>query len=149
MYNENIKYHPRMLELRLALVYDSLYHAFGNKNSIEIIKGFCESLKIDYACIDLVLRNYSKVMKLSKFNRAEHNRQVIVMGESWGETKSYVGRVYLNGIKGIYSNYSDIGVDDNFLSSLDKYTAVLAEEYDINNVKNFLENFNSLINLFS
>lgn len=138
-----------MLELRLTLIYDNLYNAYGSANSVSIIKAFCEALKIDYECIDMVLRNHSRVKRLSKLNRKEYNKQVFVLGECWEESKRYTSRVYLNGITGIYNNYGDIEINDTFLGRLDHYVVYLDDDYKINNVKNFLENFNSLINLFS
>ena len=149
MHSDNVKYHPRMLELRLCLIYDNLYNVYGGVNALFIIKGFCEALKIDYSCIDDVLRNHSKVKRLSKSNRKEFNNQVFVLGECWDETKNYTSRVYLNGITGAYKNYSNIKVDDEFIRKLDKYVFCLDTEYKINNVKNFLENFNWLIRIFS
>lgn len=149
MYSDNVKYHPRMLELRLCLIYDNLYDIYGGVNSVEVIKGFCDALKIDFNCINEVLRNHSRVKRLSKSNRKEFNTQVFVLGECWDETKSYTSRVYLSGITGAYKNYNNIQVDDDFLRKLDTYVFCLDNEYKINNVKNFLENFNWLIRLFS
>ena len=45
MHSDNVKYHPRMLELRLCLIYDNLYNVYGGVNALFIIKGFCEALK--------------------------------------------------------------------------------------------------------
>lgn len=148
MYGENIKYHPRMLELRVCIIYDNLYDIFGGANAFEIIKGFCEALKIDFSCVDEVLRNHSRIKRLSKSNRKEYNTQVFVLGECWEENKNYTSRVYLKGLKGAYRNYNDITVDDTFLAKLDNYVICLDSDYKINNVKNFLINFNWLVRLF-
>lgn len=148
MYGDNIKYHPRMLELRVCIIYDNLYDIFGGANAYELIKSFCQSLKIDFRCVDEVLRNHSRVKRLSKSNRKEYNAQIFILGEAWEENKNYTSRVYLKGLKGAYKNYNNIAVDDTFLHKLDSYTVCLDSDYKINNVKNFLINFNWLVKLF-
>lgn len=147
--DDELKYNPRLLEVRLTIIYDKLYKEFGGMIAYDIIMGLCKAFSVDEECITGVINNFTKIKRLKIYDPIQWNRLVMFVCHLWGEKKLYVGRVYLMNMRGMYTDYYNEMMTEQDIENMKNQVVYLDTSYKINNVRNFLDNLHTLRGIYS
>lgn len=93
---ENLKYHPRVLELRVSLIHSMFVMEFGSEKTQLLFKEFCDIATINYTVIASMLGRKRQILKLNTIDKLRYRQEVLIMGLAWGETRENIGKKYLN-----------------------------------------------------
>lgn len=89
------RWHPRMLELRIIVVFNILARAYGINEATNYFKTLCHLFRIDWARISAIVNSAFAVRKMEKAQKKRFRQEVIFMGLVWGESKFYIAKYYL------------------------------------------------------
>ena len=102
-----IKYHPRILELRVTLIHSVFVLEFGTEKAMLLFREFCDIAMINYTIISSIIGRKHQILGMNRTDRLRYRQEVIAMGLAWGETREGTGAKYLNISRSyLYTGYS-------------------------------------------
>lgn len=142
---DNYKKHPRILELRLAVVHTLFTQEYGSEKTAHLFKTLCDISRINWTTISSIINRKDAVLLMSGKDRTRYRQEIVFMGTCFGENRIYIGKKYLGLSKRMMYEYKDRALDPNYFVNetwLDglNYSVVLAgvDAYRID-LERFLE----------
>ena len=146
--------HPRILEVRLILLFDLFEREFGYNGVMDIFYGLCQGFKRNKDLLDTVLNRRFDIKRKSKTSVVKWRQEVMFMGLCYGETPYKIAKNYLLvDPSNFYRKSRDVTYDpnvfvtDEWLRALDDEPKVAGSPIYRNEIKGFLEIINSLTNV--
>jgi hypothetical protein len=149
---DKYKNHPRVLEVRLILLFDIFEREFGYNGVMDIFNGICVGFKRSKELLDTVLARRFDIKRKSKTRRIKWRQEVMFMGMCYGETPYKIAKYYLLiSPQTLYMNREmndpRYFVTDEWLRDLDDEPVVAGNLLYRNEIKGFLEVIDSLTNV--
>lgn len=150
---EKYKTHPRVLEIRLILLYDLFEREFGLNKAENIFENFIKMFKCQEAPIKAVLNKRFDIKRGSMNSRKRTWRQeVIFMGMCYGESTYKMCKDFLGITPSNLYNQSELYdpksfITQDWLAKLDKQTNSSFENFTRVEINRFLEGINGLTNV--
>lgn len=150
---EKYRTHPRVLEIRLILLYDMFEREFGVAKAQEIFDGFIKMFKCQDAPIRAVLNKRFDIKRGNANTRKRMWRQeVIFMGMCYNETTYKMCKDFLNISPTNLYNQKDLYDPKNFLTEewldkLDRETSSSFGTFSRLEISRFLDGITSLTNV--
>lgn len=146
------KRHPRILEVRLILLFDLFEREFGYNGVMNIFDGLCIGFKRSKELLDTVLARRFDIKRKSKTSKIKWRQEVIFMGMCYGETPYKVAKNYLlihpsNFYMNREINDPKEFVTDEWLMDLDDECKIAGNKLYRDEIKGFLEIIDSLSNV--
>lgn len=153
---EKYKTHPRILEVRLILLFDILEREYGYNNVMDIFQGLCIGFKRNKDLLDMVLAKRFDIKRKSKTNKIKWRQEVTFMGMCYGESNYKIAKSYLMVSPANYYRTTSahtynpkVFVTEDWLRSLDDEVKITGAPAYRNEVKGFLEVIDGLSNVLS
>lgn len=149
---EKYKRHPRVLEIRLILLFDLFEREFGYMNVMSIFDGLCIGFKRSKELLDTVLNRRFDIKRKSKTSRIKWRQEVMFMGLCYGESPYKIAKYYLLiAPQNLYMNKEMNDprhfVTDEWLRDLDDEPVIAGNKLYRDEIKGFLEVIDSLTNV--
>lgn len=153
-----IKYrkHPRILEIRLILLYDLFEREFGYNGVVDLFTGLCIGFKREKYLLDSIINQRFDVKRKSKNDKIKWKQELLFMGMCYGETPYRVAKKYCNVTPSAFytartKHYYDPEqfITDEWLMSLDDECKIATSQMYRNEVKAFLEAIEGLSNVLN
>lgn len=94
--NMAYKRHPRVLELRIILVFNNLVRNYTYNRAIEILESLCDITKTNFKNIITIVNNDYNIRRLSKTNKERWFQELIFMGALYNESRYFVAEKWLS-----------------------------------------------------
>jgi len=146
------KYHPRILEVRLILLFDLFTKEFGFNGAKEIFSGLCYGLRRNFDVLDMIINRRFDVKRYSKTAVYHWRQEVIFMGMCYGETPYKIAKDYLMIApanmyrKNAFCNPDDF-LTDEWLRNLDDEIFIAGGKMYRDEVSEFLEVIDGITNV--
>jgi hypothetical protein len=95
------RYHPRILELRLAMIKLQLNRQYGDEASMLYLKQIADMFQCNWTLLVNIFTKDHKIASNPQISVKRRKQEIIFMGELYGETRTYISQHYL----GMSSNY--------------------------------------------
>lgn len=150
---ENYKFHPRVMELRLAIIKRAIDRQYGEEMSMNILKMFAEMFQCNWTLLIGVFNKDNKIFNQTAESPKRKKQEIIFMGALYGETRYQIAKQYLNmSINYLYQMKKDHNPDlfatPEWLSALDDEVQVCGVRSYGNEAKRFLVAFDSFVGIF-
>lgn len=89
------KEHPRILELRLILLFSVVATEYGHNKAVEIFKSLSEIFRVDFTKLHTVINAMPSIKRMRTTDKYRYRQEVIFMGRLFNETRSDVATKYL------------------------------------------------------
>jgi hypothetical protein len=146
--------HPRILEVRLILLFDLFEREFGYNGVMDIFNGLCVGFKRSKELLDTVLARRFDIKRKSKTSKVKWRQEVMFMGLCYGETPYKIAKNYLLLTpSNFYRKSKDdtynpkVFVTDEWLRDLDDEAKIASNKLYRDEIKGFLEIIDSLTNV--
>lgn len=146
--------HPRVLEVRLILLFDLFEREFGYNGVMNIFDGLCIGFKRSKELLDTVLARRFDIKRKSKTSKVKWRQEVMFMGMCYGETPYKIAKNYLLiSPSNLYRKSDAIVYDprtfvtDEWLRDLDDEAKIATNKLYRDEIKGFLEVIDSLTNV--
>lgn len=145
------KNHPRVLEIRLAVLFGILQHEYGYDGAMKLVSSICNSFNRNMDILNVILNKRFDIRRKSKTNRSLWIQEVVFMGLCYDETYYKIAKDYLlvtpsNFYRSNVTNNYNVStfLTDEWLRNLDDEVKVTGSLVYRNEVKAFLETVDSL-----
>lgn len=91
-----LKFHPRIVELRIIGIFNILANEYGVNETTEYLKNMCFLMRVEWSKISAILNSQYQIRALEKRDLRRFRQEVITAGLSWGESRWYTAQTYLN-----------------------------------------------------
>ena len=148
--------HPRILEVRLILLFDLFEREFGYNGVMDIFNGLCVGFKRSKELIDIVLARRFDIKRKSKTAKVKWRQEVMFMSLCYGETPYKISKDYLLlSPSNFYRKSKDdtydpkVFVTDEWLRDLDDEVKFAGNATYRSEIKGFLEIIDSVTNVLT
>lgn len=150
---QKFKYHPRIMELRLALIKGQIDRQYGEDTSIMLLKMMSDMFQCNWSLLLGVFNKDYKILTYPSVTTKRKKQEIIFMGCLYGETRYYISDHYLN----MSSNYlyqtkgehnSDIFANEEWTSKLDDEIMSCGVRAYALEAKRFLVAFDNFVGIF-
>lgn len=93
---QKYKDHPRILELRIIMIYRNIANEYGVNKATELFQALSKIMNVDWQKINGIINNVYKIRRLEKLDRKRFRQEVVFMGHIYGESKYFIAQNYLN-----------------------------------------------------
>lgn len=151
---EKYKRHPRILEVRLILLFDMLEREFGYNGARDIFMGIAQGLKRNKDLLDVILSKRFDIKRKAKTNIYKWRQEVMFMGICYGDKVSKIAKDYMSISpvnmyrKNTYSN-PDEYITDEWLRSLDEEVYLTGSTIYRNEVSAYIDGVEGIANVLS
>jgi hypothetical protein len=140
------KEHPRMLELRMTMIFGVVATEYGHNKAMFIFKKLSEMFRIDFSKLTTVLNTLPSINMLRKKDKWRFRQEVMFLGRLHNETKQEIASKYLQKhYTTIYRqpNVHDVDtfVNQEWLDGLDNNVVICGVEAYRLEVIRFIEDF--------
>jgi len=147
----DLKYHPRILELRFVLIYDVWFSEYSARAS-EVLEYVGLLTRCDLARLRQISNQYFNIRRLAKTDRTRFAREVILMGLVWGESRYAAAKKFLNFKPETAYNerYNPANwLTTEFIEALDEEVQVCGVAGYANELKRFLTELEQFLQLLN
>jgi len=121
--------HPRILELRLIMIYKSLTENYDANTASNLFKDLCDVFRLNWTLISGILNRNFEIRRLSKKNKKRYQQEVVFMGVLFNETRYYIAQQYLGiAVSSIYRNSMNLKperfLSQEWLDELDEHVVI-------------------------
>ena len=92
---KHLKYHPRMLELRVSAIHSNFVADIGLERTNEFFRHFCDVFNVNHTVISSLLGRKHMITKMNITNKVRYRQELLIMGLAWGEGISETSLKYL------------------------------------------------------
>lgn len=148
------KYHPRIMEIRLALIRSVLIRQYGDEIATEILKNLSIMFGCNWAVLVGVFQKGNRILNHPAVDTNRKRQEVIFMGYLYEESRLMVARQYLN----MSANYlyqdktkhnAEVFATQDWLDLLQEEAVVCGVRSYATETKRFLLHFDSFISVFT
>lgn len=130
---EPYKLHPRVVELRLVLMFDAIAREYDVNVAMDYFRLLCQAFRVNWTFISGILNKRYDILRGSNRRGPLFKQQVIFMGTVYGDSRYHISERFLNVTSGyMYRKQFSPNefVTEEFLETLD-------EEVTLCGVKNY------------
>lgn len=143
---QKYKVHPRILELRVILIFRNLINEYGLNKATELFKMLCTLMTVDWQKMNGLVNNVFKIRRLEKTNKERFRQEVVFMGNLYGESKYFIAENYLNvNVDTLYRKSNNLKLedflDDDWLNELDSNVTICGIPQYALEAQRFIEAF--------
>lgn len=124
---EKYQRHPRILELRIVLVFTNLANAYNYNTAMDFFQALCKIFQCNWQLLSGILNNVYNIRSLEKKDKLRFRQEAIFMGILFNETRYSIVKNYLDlSLPSIYKkelNYENY-VTQDWLDKLDANIAI-------------------------
>jgi len=93
-----VKYrtHPRILELRLAMLHKLLSEEYSSEVAIKYMHSLCDLFRCNWNVINHIINNVYNIRQMSKESKQRWRQELVLMGITLNETRYAIAKRYLN-----------------------------------------------------
>jgi hypothetical protein len=148
-----LRTHPRVVEIKLVLLHETMCMNWGAAKGTELMKTFADFFRIEWSKINAILTQ-AHVIKGARGKKRRYFKQEVVFSASvYNEPKWYIATHYLNVSPAYYyrrNNYYRLEkfVTDEWIRNLDSGVMVCGIEGLRLEAIKFLENFAQFMEVF-
>lgn len=140
------KEHPRMLELRLILLFSIVATEYGHNKAVTIFQKLSEIFRTDFAKLQTVINSMPSIQQMRRTDKWRYRQEVIFLGHLYNETRGTVATKYLQVHYTTIYRMPEVHRLDNFvtqrwLDQLDDSVVICGVEAYRLEVLRFLEDF--------
>lgn len=138
--------HPRLLEIKLIVIFDILEREMGYERTMSLIEHLCKDFNCNYSNLVAIIGRRFNIKQYSKKDKIRWRQEVIFLGTLEDLTPNKIATDYL-GLHSstLYTNRDiydiDNFVDKEWLDKLDETVTLCGTETYRNEVKRILEVF--------
>jgi hypothetical protein len=88
--------HPRVLELRLAMLFKMLSEEYDPETANRHLHNLCEIFRCNWNVINQIVNNVYTIRKISRDNRVRWRQELVFMGMTTNESRYRIAYRYLN-----------------------------------------------------
>ena len=149
---EKYKRHPRILEVRLILLFDLFTKEFGFNGAKQIFSGLCYGLRRNNDVLDMIINRRFDIKRKSKTDIYKWRQEVVFMGICYGESMYKIAKDYLmistiNMYRDNKFSNPDEFVTDEWLRSLDDEVFIAGGQMYRDEVEAFLDVIDGMTNV--
>jgi len=149
---EKYKRHPRILEIRLILLFDMFEKEFGFIGTKQLFSGLCKGMRRNEDVLDMIINRRFDIKRKSKTNRYKWRQEVLFMGLCYGETLYKIAKDYLSiDVSNMYKNNAycnpDTFLTDEWLRNLDDEVFIAGGHMYQDEVNSFLDTIEGMTNV--
>lgn len=147
------RYHPRVLELRLALIKAQIERQYGDETSMIYLKQMAEMFQCNWSLLVGIFMKDHKIISNPNIPAKRRKQETIFMGELYNETRHYISNHYLK----MSSNYlyqskgehsPEHFATEEWLKELDGEVVAIGVRAYALEAKRFVIAFDSLVGIF-
>ena len=146
--------HPRILEVRIILLFDLFEREFGYNGVMDIFNGLCVGFKRSKDLLDSVIARRFDIKRKSKTTKVKWRQEVMFMGMCYGEKPYKIAKNYLCLSPSNFYRTSkedtynpNVFITDEWLRDLDDEAKVAMNKVYRDEIKGFLEAINGITNV--
>jgi len=93
-----VKYrtHPRVLELRLAMLHKLLSEEYSTEIAVKYLHSMCDLFRCNWNVINQIINNVYNIRQMSKESKKRWRQELVFMGMTLNETRYGIAKRYLN-----------------------------------------------------
>lgn len=126
-----LKKHPRLVELRFALLYDDLIRSFGVEATTGLLSSIASAFLINNSIISALITKRIDIIAMRRTNKERFRQEVILLGKTLGYTDTDIATKLLKVSRQTYYSHGkhvydiDEFLTNEWISELDYNTTVL------------------------
>lgn len=93
---EPYRYHPRIMELRIAMMHKVIVDEYDNETAIKYFQALCNMFRCNWSIINQIVNNVYNIRRMSKEDKKRYRQEIIFMGMCNNETRYRIAQRYLN-----------------------------------------------------
>jgi hypothetical protein len=150
---DKYKYHPRILELRLASFKMQLARQYGEEHSMELLQKFAEMFQCNWSLLVGIFNKDNKIINGTTIGAKRKKQEIIFMGNLYNETRYHISKHYLGmSINYLYQLRSEHNPEafatEEWLEELDSEILICGVRAHANEAKRFIISFDALVGVF-
>lgn len=150
---EHYKFHPRVMELRLAMIKTQIDRQYGEEVAMNFLKLLSDMFQCNWTLLVGVFNKDRKIVNHDSTTPKRRKQEIIFMGALYDETRYHIAKHYLDvSINYLYQSSVDHNpekfADDEWLKQLDDEVLVCGVRSYANEAKRFLVSFDNFIGVF-
>lgn len=152
---EKYKKHPRILEIRIILLFDMLERELGYNGVNNLLRGICYGYNRHKDILDIVLSRRYAITRSSRENKRRWKQEVIFTCLCFGESYYNIGKNYLSVASSNFYRKDEHSLNinafltDEWLKKLDDEVFIAGGEMYRKEIISFLEIVEGLADAFS
>lgn len=140
------KEHPRMLELRMILIFSVVATEYGHNKAMTIFKKLSEIFRNDFAKLSTVINSMPSITSMKRNNKWRWRQEVLFLGRLNNETRAetaakYLQKHYTTVYRQPELNNPEYFINQDWLDGLDDNVIICGVEAYRLEVLRFLEDF--------
>jgi hypothetical protein len=150
---EKYKFHPRIMELRLAMIKKQLERQYGEEVAMNFLKTLSDMFQCNFTLLVTVFNRDNKILNQMPISMKRKKQEIILMGHLYNETRYYISHHYLH----MSTNYlyqsklqhnPEIYSTEEFLAMLDDEVLACGVRAYAIEAKRFIVSFDNFIGVF-
>lgn len=147
------KYHPRIMELRLATYKMQLERQYGEAQAMEMLQKLADLFQCNWTLLVGVFNKTQKIINYTSVNQKRKKQEIIFMGYLHDETRYYIAKHYLGmSINYLYQMKEEHNPDEyaseDWLTQLDDEIIVCGVRSHATEAKRFIISFDNMLGVF-
>jgi len=147
------KYHPRIMELRLALIKAQIERQYGEEVAMSFLKLLSDMFQCNWTLLVGVFNKDKKIINHEKTTSRRKKQEVIFMGALYDETRYHIAKHYLDvSVNYLYQSSKEHNPErfttDDWLRQLDDEVMVCGVRTHGLEAKRFLLAFDGFMSVF-
>lgn len=148
------KFHPRLMEIKISLIYSLMVREYGETRSPHIFKALCEMINVSFPVMNGIIAKGGLILSNAIVDDVRRKQEIILVGELWDETRykvstkyfGYSSPNYLYQNKELY-NFENF-ISEEWLESLDTEVLVCGLPAVSKTAQQFLIGFEEFMDIF-
>lgn len=150
---EKYKFHPRVMELRMAMIKNQLERQYGEEVAMNLLKMLSDMFQCNWSLLVSVFNKDSKIMNHTSVGPKRKKQEIILMGHLYNETRYYISKHYLS----MSTNYlyqskfqhnPEVYADESWLEPMDSEVLACGVRAYALEAKRFIVSFDSFLGVF-
>ena len=124
---EQYQNHPRILELRIILMFKTISKAYDYNTAIDLFQALSKVFRCNWQLVNGIINNVYNIRALEKRNKIRFRQEVVFMGLLYNETRYVAVKNYLDlSLPAVYAKYLQYEnfVTRDWLDELDQHIAI-------------------------
>lgn len=147
------KYHPRIMEMRLALIKNLLARQYGDEMTASLLQSLATMFQCNWSILNGIFNKDYRILNHPALGTLRKKQEIVFMGELYGETRYRIANTYLNMSPNyLYQSKEKFNfnsfVDEEWLRPLNDEVVVCGVKAYAMEAKRFLVAFEAFTGIF-
>lgn len=150
---EKYKFHPRIMELRMALIKNQFARQYGEEVAMNFLKTLSDMFNCNWTLLVSVFNKDTRIINNTSVNPKRKKQEIIFMGYLYNETRYHISKHYLDmSTNYLYQSKNEHNpenyVDDNWGAVMDEEIIACGVRAYALEAKRFIVSFDNFIGIF-